>query len=275
MSELQKADPRARRAALIVVAIGTLGGAGLILLFETYRTDVAAWIAADDRRIRLVIAALVLLTAGPALAMAAYLWRLGHRTIESDRYPPPGLRVVRDTRVVIGPAARRVGRVVQVAASVLAGGGVLLAVSLWRLLALFANGGGFRSVGAVALAVALSRAVPAGAQDRVSIPAPDGGAAAQASIDARPGEIDRIVLLAHMPVSAPEGMRGRKLFIVSRDDPGPGGTPRLVRIRDQYERASDPKELIVLDGSAHAQFIFDTAQGDRLMQEILRFLSAP
>ena len=41
-----------------------------------------------------------------------------------------------------------------------------------------------------------------------------GGAAAQATIDAQPGEIERIVLLAHMLIDDPEKMRGRKLFIV-------------------------------------------------------------
>lgn len=46
-------------------------------------------------------------------------------------------------------------------------------------------------------------------------------------------------------------------------------------IRQQYERAPDPKELIVLEGSAHAQFIFETDQGTRLKVEILRFLSEP
>jgi len=40
------------------------------------------------------------------------------------------------------------------------------------------------------------------------------------------------------------------------------------------EKAAGPKELVVLEGSAHAQFIFDTDQGDRLMREILRFLSS-
>ena len=29
-----------------------------------------------------------------------------------------------------------------------------------------------------------------------------------------------------------------------------------------------------LDGSAHAQFLFQTEQGDRVMKEILRFLTA-
>jgi len=36
-----------------------------------------------------------------------------------------------------------------------------------------------------------------------------------------------------------------------------------------------PKELVILDGSAHAQFLFATDQGARLMREILRFLSQP
>jgi hypothetical protein len=36
-----------------------------------------------------------------------------------------------------------------------------------------------------------------------------------------------------------------------------------------------PRKLVILEGSAHAQFIFQTVRGERRMQEILRFLSAP
>lgn len=103
-----------------------------------------------------------------------------------------------------------------------------------------------------------------------------GGAAAEASVEAEPGEIDHLVLLAHSPIARPEQMKGRKLFILTRDDfSGDNKIPRLPRIRDQYERASGPKELVILEGSAHAQFIFETEQGERLMGEILRFLSKP
>ena len=70
-------------------------------------------------------------------------------------------------------------------------------------------------------------------------------------------------------------MKGRKLFITSRNDLGSGNRPRLPTIRAHYERAPESKELIVLEGSAHAQFIFATDQGERLMREILRFLCAP
>jgi pimeloyl-ACP methyl ester carboxylesterase len=101
-----------------------------------------------------------------------------------------------------------------------------------------------------------------------------GGAAAEASVEA-PGEIDRLVLLAHSAIKHPERINGRKLFIVARDDPASDGSLRLTRIREQYEKAPEPKELLILEGAAHAQFIFATEQGDRLLREILRFLMAP
>ncbi len=102
-----------------------------------------------------------------------------------------------------------------------------------------------------------------------------GGAAAEASIAAKPGEIDRLVLLAATASSKPEKIKGRKLFIVARGDLGPGDKPRLPKIREQYEHTPGPKELVILEGSAHAQYLFQTDQGERLMREILRFLSAP
>jgi dienelactone hydrolase len=101
-----------------------------------------------------------------------------------------------------------------------------------------------------------------------------GGAAARATIDA-PGEIDRVVLLAHMLIDTPEKIGGRKLFIIAKDDRGGNDQPRLPGIRAQYDRAPDPKELLIVDGAAHAQAMFDSAEGPRIMREIVRFLAAP
>jgi hypothetical protein len=84
-----------------------------------------------------------------------------------------------------------------------------------------------------------------------------GYALAEADAKSKPGEFDRIVLLAS---SAGDGaaLKGRKLFVVARG----AKTPQ-------------PKELVILEGSAHAQSLFDTDQGPRLMKEILRFLTEP
>jgi pimeloyl-ACP methyl ester carboxylesterase len=101
-----------------------------------------------------------------------------------------------------------------------------------------------------------------------------GGAAGDASIVSERGVIDRIVFLGASPNGAAEKLKARSLFIVARDDAS-GSGPRLPGIRAQYEKAPEPKELIVLEGSAHAQFLFQTDQGERVMREILRFLSAP
>ena len=101
-----------------------------------------------------------------------------------------------------------------------------------------------------------------------------GAAAGDASIQSKTREIDRIVFLGAAPNLPADGLKSRALFIVALDDSN-GTGPRLPGIRAQYERAPQPKQLIVLDGSAHAQFLFQTDQSARVMQEILRFLSAP
>jgi pimeloyl-ACP methyl ester carboxylesterase len=102
-----------------------------------------------------------------------------------------------------------------------------------------------------------------------------GAAAAAAVVEAGPGEIDRLVLLGSEAGPSPERLTGRKLFITARDDTTASGTPRLIGIRQQFARAPDPKKLVILEGAAHAQFIFQTELGERLLGEILRFLLAP
>jgi pimeloyl-ACP methyl ester carboxylesterase len=100
-----------------------------------------------------------------------------------------------------------------------------------------------------------------------------GGAAGDASIASEPHEIDRVVMLGASPNGPAEKLKSATLFIVARDDANADG-PRLPGIRAQYEKAPEPKKLIVLDGSAHAQYLFDTDQAERVMREILQFLSA-
>ena len=100
-----------------------------------------------------------------------------------------------------------------------------------------------------------------------------GWAAGDASIASQPGEIDRLVFLGSAPSGPANRLKSPSLFIVARDDAS-GDGPRLPGIREQFEKAPEPKDLIILKGSAHAQFLFQTDQANRVMREILRFLSA-
>jgi len=100
-----------------------------------------------------------------------------------------------------------------------------------------------------------------------------GGAALDASIASRPGEINGLVLLAADWNGPAERINVPLLVIVARNDANDEGL-RLPRIRAWFEKAPQPKKLVVLEGSAHAQFLFQTDQSDRLMREVLQFLSA-
>jgi dienelactone hydrolase len=113
-----------------------------------------------------------------------------------------------------------------------------------------------------------------GVKSVVVVGASMGGDYAAEAAEAEPDAIDRLVLLAAGAYTPLIRMKGRKLFIMSRDDIIGDNKPRLPKIREQYERAAGPKEMVILDGSAHAQRIFATGQGEQLMREILRFLEA-
>lgn len=113
-----------------------------------------------------------------------------------------------------------------------------------------------------------------GAKSVAAIGGSLGGGAAASAVIADPGRIDRLVLLGATPDGPPEKLALPKLYIMTRDDAS-GSGPRLPALQAHFERAPDPKELILLEGSAHAQFMFETEHADRIMREILRFLSPP
>lgn len=94
-----------------------------------------------------------------------------------------------------------------------------------------------------------------------------GGASARAAVAAKPGEVDRLFLLSPVAIETPEAMKaGRLLYLASRDE------PLAPSIQQQYERAPEPKRLVLLDGNAHAQNIFKTNQAARLTALIVEFL---
>ncbi len=137
MPELQKADPRARRTAFLIVLIGAVAGTVMFAMASAMGPAVEIWLAEDlPTRSRLLAGVLAVLTAVPAAGMSVYLWRLGGRTLQANRYPPPGLRVVRDTPVAVGETAARRGRALQIMAVALGASGVVLGLLLWHLLSM-------------------------------------------------------------------------------------------------------------------------------------------
>ena len=100
-----------------------------------------------------------------------------------------------------------------------------------------------------------------------------GSAGADAAALSDPGTIEAVVLIGSGGGRSPEKIPGRKLVIATKDDADGSATLRLPKIRASYEKMTMPKEILILDGSAHAQDIFGTPEGERVMREIIRFLS--
>jgi dienelactone hydrolase len=98
-------------------------------------------------------------------------------------------------------------------------------------------------------------------------------AAADADAASAPGEISRLILLAGAGSGPAEQIKSPLLLIVGHEDANADG-PRLPHIQAWFHKAPQPKRLIILDGSAHAQFLFQTDQGARVMREVLEFLSS-
>jgi pimeloyl-ACP methyl ester carboxylesterase len=120
------------------------------------------------------------------------------------------------------------------------------------------------------------RQLKAEGAEKVSVVAASwGGWAAGTAAVLEPDLIERLVLLAHSPFEGPERLKCRTFFIAAGEDRDGTARLRLGAIREQYKKAPDPKELLVLPGAAHAQFLFLTSQRELLERELVRFLSAP
>jgi hypothetical protein len=146
MEEIQKADSRTRRRALLTLAGVTVIGLVFIAVEEFCRPALEQWLIQDPNpfglRLKLGLAILTVTIAGPALGFAIYFWRFGRRVVGAERFPPPGLPLVRDTVVMHGRAARRRGRIIQWIAVGLAVFACGVAIMLWRLVSLMGSRAG-------------------------------------------------------------------------------------------------------------------------------------
>ena len=115
--EIERADPSARRRALVAAGVvAALGWAAFFILQE--------WLSqlrgSGETELRRSLAGAMIwgswAAALPVAALAAWLWRYGGRVCRAARFPPPGAKVIRDTPVVNGDAARLRGTAMRILA---------------------------------------------------------------------------------------------------------------------------------------------------------------
>lgn len=123
-----KADPEYRRRTLrLSVVILVLGLAVGVAVVQWGLPALARSVESrkpDDaiRLLKFLYAAVMIST---TLPVAVYLFRLGLRIRRSDRWPPPGTRVTRDTPIIEGPTARRQAVVLMACSGVVLAAAVL------------------------------------------------------------------------------------------------------------------------------------------------------
>ena len=137
MTEIRKADPRARRLGVVLLLATLALGTVVFLTVDRFTGRLREWLLSDpaaaDRRLQLVFAAFALAASAPLLAFAVYLWRLGREVIQARMFPPPDRPVAADTPIVEGHSAVKRGRALQTSAVVLTACCVLFWLVLWRL----------------------------------------------------------------------------------------------------------------------------------------------
>lgn len=109
--EIQAADRRARRRVLWLGAGAVLAGAALLLALPGWLHGWADGLLERpaDERLRVARCLAGAGTAAvtlPVAVLAGYFLRLSRHIGRTGRWPPPGMRVLRDTAVLHGPDAK-------------------------------------------------------------------------------------------------------------------------------------------------------------------------
>lgn len=137
MQEMRKADPAARRNAVLTVVLGAVVGTLLIVGFNRYASSLRDWIESEPseapRRLRLVFLLGATLLSAPLVVFVVHLWSIGARVLRAQEFPPPGYRLIRDTPVIGGRSAVLRGRAFLILAIVLGVTSALLWLQIWRL----------------------------------------------------------------------------------------------------------------------------------------------
>ena len=142
MTEIQPADPRARRRALILYFVCVFVGLLLIDAFSMYEQALIDWLERNFESIftyRLPVVLAALLLAAPLFLMSGHLWRYANRCIDAGRMPPLGCAVFRPTPVRTGAAAVRYGSFLRGLALLVALSVLGLPVLFLRIISIFAG----------------------------------------------------------------------------------------------------------------------------------------
>ncbi len=135
LAETQSPDSGARRRVAILVLTITFLGALAIFVTTQYIDQTKLLLEEDPeralRRFGYALRTLAALLALLLFALAGWLYRLSRQARIAQRFPPPGARVLHETRVLRGEEARKRAGLGMIISAVIAMTGVLGASLIW------------------------------------------------------------------------------------------------------------------------------------------------
>ena len=136
-----KADKKLRRTALVLILLGCIiGGAGVVyfrdLMAQVNLIDDKNPVAALEILLRFMdrIYILFMILTVPAVFAGVSMFRTSYLAYKTERFPPVGTRVIKDTKLYVGKAAKRRGIVGMVFSIVAISGIMLITVFLYWVL---------------------------------------------------------------------------------------------------------------------------------------------
>lgn len=133
--EILRADLALRRKTLLILGIAIVLAIGCLFAFHRWliETVVGIDVHAAITRVRGMIGLALTASAVCLAVLAAYSARKGARARDIEQWPLPGARVLRDTPIRRGAAARRIGRWLQATAILLTVLAIGVGLVSWRL----------------------------------------------------------------------------------------------------------------------------------------------
>ncbi len=135
-NEIQQADPRARKQAMWIVALAAVVGSCVVLVFSRHQDALRVWLDLNWEHVvqnSMGTFLVVLVFVSPLFIACFYLFALGCRIVQGERFPPVNFAVTRDTRVLSGPKAVRRGRTIQILSLLLLVASGMIPCIVWSL----------------------------------------------------------------------------------------------------------------------------------------------
>ena len=135
--EIVRADKKHRRLVLgwaaVVTACGVVAMVLIHRLLKVPSDATPAQLAAITERALRLVTIIAWLCGLSFAGIGLWFLRLGYRISRSGQFPPPGAKVIKDTRVRTGPQARGMALMALLTGLLSIGVGSLAALFLWRL----------------------------------------------------------------------------------------------------------------------------------------------